>query len=119
MWWKSGGSGFTSSSSLGRTSSRDRRLWKAAIVAEAATALGKHVVQTQSYGPAARGGASKAEAIISDAEIDYPEVDTPDVSLCLSQEAYEKYANDFVAETMASDYAGALKVAEDAKGAWG
>ncbi len=69
-------------------------LLAAAIVAEAATALGKHVVQTQSYGPAARGGASKAEAIIADEEIDYPEVDTPDVSLCLSQEAYEKYAGD-------------------------
>jgi len=69
-------------------------LLAAAIVAEAATALGKHVVQTQSYGPAARGGASKAEAIIADVEIDYPEVDAPDVSLCLSQEAYEKYAKD-------------------------
>jgi 2-oxoglutarate ferredoxin oxidoreductase subunit gamma len=69
-------------------------LLAAAIVAEAATALGKHVVQTQSYGPAARGGASKAEAIIADDEIDYPEVDAPDVSLCLSQAAYDKYAGD-------------------------
>jgi len=69
-------------------------LLAAAIVAEAATALGKHVVQTQSYGPAARGGAAKAETIIADDEIDYPEVDTPDLSLCLSQEAYEKYAKD-------------------------
>jgi 2-oxoglutarate ferredoxin oxidoreductase subunit gamma len=69
-------------------------LLAAAIVAEAATALGKHVVQTQSYGPAARGGASKAEAIISDDEIDYPEVEAPDVSLCLSQAAYDKYARD-------------------------
>jgi 2-oxoglutarate ferredoxin oxidoreductase subunit gamma len=69
-------------------------LLAAAIVAEAATALGKNVVQTQSYGPAARGGASKAEAIIADDEIDYPEVDAPDVSLCLSQAAYEKYAAD-------------------------
>ena len=69
-------------------------LLAAAIVAEAATALGKNVVQTQTYGPAARGGASKAEAIIADDEIDYPEVDAPDVSLCLSQAAYEKYAGD-------------------------
>ena len=50
--------------------------------------------QTQSYGPAARGGASKAEVIVSDEEIDYPEVDAPDVSLCLSQAAYDKYAAD-------------------------
>jgi 2-oxoglutarate ferredoxin oxidoreductase subunit gamma len=69
-------------------------LLAAAIVAEAATALGKHVVQTQSYGPAARGGASKAEVIIADDEIDYPEVEALDVSLCLSQAAYEKYAAD-------------------------
>jgi 2-oxoglutarate ferredoxin oxidoreductase subunit gamma len=69
-------------------------LLAAAIVAEAATALGRHVVQTQSYGPAARGGASKAEAIIADEEIDYPEVDAPDVSLCLSQAAFDKYAGD-------------------------
>src|SRR5665647_251249 len=62
--------------------------------AHRAALAGKHVVQTQSYGPAARGGASKAEAIIADDEIDYPEVDTPDVSLCLSQAAYEKYARD-------------------------
>lgn len=69
-------------------------LLAAAIVAEGATALGKNVVQTQSYGPAARGGASKAEVIVSDEEIDYPEVDAPDINLCLSQAAYDKYALD-------------------------
>ena len=35
MWWKSGGSGFTSNPSLGRTRSRESRLWNAAIVADA------------------------------------------------------------------------------------
>jgi 2-oxoglutarate ferredoxin oxidoreductase subunit gamma len=65
-----------------------------AILAEAATALGRHVVQTQSYGPEARGGASKSEVIIADEEIDYPEVLSPDISLCLSQAAYDKYAAD-------------------------
>jgi 2-oxoglutarate ferredoxin oxidoreductase subunit gamma len=69
-------------------------LLAAAIIAEAATALGKRVVQTQSYGPEARGGASKAEVIVADEPIDYPEVDHPDVSLVLSQAAYEKYAVD-------------------------
>jgi 2-oxoglutarate ferredoxin oxidoreductase subunit gamma len=69
-------------------------LLAAAILAEAAAALGKQVVQTQSYGPEARGGASKAEVIISDESIDYPEVRRPDVSLVLSQAAYEKYARD-------------------------
>lgn len=66
----------------------------ATILAEAATALGRHVVQAQSYGPAARGGASLAEIIVSTAEIDYPEVTAPHASLCLSQEAWEKFAAD-------------------------
>ena len=69
-------------------------LLAAAIIAEAATAQGKQVVSTQSYGPAARGGASKAEVIVSDEEIDYPEVDAPMLNLCLSQAAYSKYAAD-------------------------
>jgi 2-oxoglutarate ferredoxin oxidoreductase subunit gamma len=69
-------------------------LLAAAIIAEAAAALGKHVVQTQSYGPEARGGASKAEVIVSDEPIDYPEVRQPDVNLVLSQAAYAKYAGD-------------------------
>jgi 2-oxoglutarate ferredoxin oxidoreductase subunit gamma len=66
----------------------------AAIIAEAATDLGKQVVQTQSYGPAARGGASKSEVIISDEEIDYPEVISPDVNLCLAPGAYHAYVLD-------------------------
>jgi len=69
-------------------------LLAATIIAEAATALGRRVVQTQSYGPEARGGASKAEVIIAEEPIDYPEVRRPDVSLVLSQAAYEKYAAD-------------------------
>lgn len=69
-------------------------LLAAAIIAEAATAEGRKVVATQSYGPAARGGASKAEVIIADEEIDFPEVLSPDVSLCLSQAAFDKYAAD-------------------------
>jgi len=69
-------------------------LLAAAIVAEGAAALGKHVVQTQSYGPEARGGASKSEVIVSDDDIDFPEVHTPDINLVLSQAAYVKYAAD-------------------------
>ncbi len=69
-------------------------LLAAAIIAEAAAALGRHVVQTQSYGPEARGGASKAEVIVAGEPIDYPEVRLADVSLVLSQAAYVKYAAD-------------------------
>ncbi len=67
-------------------------LLAAAIIADAAAGMGKEVVQTQSYGPEARGGASKAEIVVSDTPIDYPEVRTADVSLCLSQAAFDKYA---------------------------
>ena len=49
----------------------------ATILAEAAVSLDKQVVQTQSYGPEARGGASRAEIIVADEEIDYPEVERP------------------------------------------
>lgn len=51
----------------------------------------KYVVQTQSYGPEARGGASKSEVVISDEEIDYPKVQEPDVFIVLSRAAYLEY----------------------------
>ena len=41
------------------------------VLAEAAIHEGKNAVQTQSYGPEARGGASKAEVVVSDEDIDY------------------------------------------------
>ena len=64
----------------------------AAIIADAAAAIGRHVVQTQSYGPEARGGASKAEVVVDVDEVDFPEVTAADVTLCLSQAAFDKYA---------------------------
>lgn len=64
------------------------------ILAEAAIIDGHNVVQTQSYGPAARGGASKAEVIISSGDIDYPQVEQPDVFLGLNQESVLKYMTD-------------------------
>ncbi len=51
----------------------------------------KNAIQTQSYGPEARGGASKSEVIVSSGEIDYPKVRKPDLLLALTQEAYNKY----------------------------
>jgi 2-oxoglutarate ferredoxin oxidoreductase subunit gamma len=67
-------------------------LLAATILGDAAVATGKEVLQTQSYGPEARGGASRAEVIISTAEIDYPELEAPDVTLCLSQESFNRFA---------------------------
>ena len=64
------------------------------ILAEAATIYeNMNAVQSQSYGPEARGGASKSEVIISPGEIDHPEVLEPDVVVALSQEAFRKFAS--------------------------
>lgn len=63
------------------------------ILAEAASIVeGKHAVQSQSYGPEARGGASKSEVIISDGPIDYPKATVVDACLAMTQEAADKYA---------------------------
>ncbi len=50
-----------------------------------------YAVQTQSYGPEARGGASRTEIVISDSEIDYPKVQYPDIFVAMSHEALVKY----------------------------
>lgn len=64
------------------------------ILAEAAIYDGKNVTQTQSYGPEARGGASRSEVIIADGDIDYPKVTQADLVLCMSQESCDKYFYD-------------------------
>lgn len=65
----------------------------AAVILGRAAALyaNKHVVQTQSYGPEARGGASASAVIISDEPIHYPKVTNPDIYAIMSEEAYKKY----------------------------
>jgi 2-oxoglutarate ferredoxin oxidoreductase subunit gamma len=68
------------------------------ILGEAAALFeGRNAVQTQSYGPEARGGSSKSEVIISDGEIDYPKAVAPDFLLALTQEACDKYTHDLKA----------------------
>lgn len=61
------------------------------VLAEAAILDDKNAVQTQSYGPEARGGSSKAEVVISDADIDYPKATDPDYLLALTADAYRTY----------------------------
>lgn len=61
---------------------------------------GKFVAQTQSYGPEARGGSSKAEVVISDAPIDYPKAMKLDLLLCLTQKACDEYYMDLKTEGM-------------------
>jgi len=64
------------------------------ILAEAAAVHdGLNAVQTQSYGPEARGGASRSEVIIARGEIDYPKVMVADLLLCMSQEACDRFYN--------------------------
>ena len=65
------------------------------IMAKAASIYeGKEAVQSQSYGPEARGGASKSEVIISETIIDYPKVTKCDALLAMTQEACNKYSDD-------------------------
>jgi 2-oxoglutarate ferredoxin oxidoreductase subunit gamma len=62
------------------------------ILAEAAALFdGKNAVQSQDYGPEARGGASKSEVIVSGGEIGYPKVMAADLLLAMSQESVDKY----------------------------
>ncbi|MBU6997296.1 MAG: 2-oxoacid:ferredoxin oxidoreductase subunit gamma [Theionarchaea archaeon] len=51
-------------------------------------------VQTQSYGPEARGGASRSEVIISDEPIAFPGVMEADILVAMSQPAFDKYTDD-------------------------
>ncbi len=50
-----------------------------------------NISQTQSYGPEARGGACKAEVVISDEFIDYMKVDQADIFVAYNQVGYERY----------------------------
>ncbi|GAW92248.1 2-oxoacid:acceptor oxidoreductase family protein [Calderihabitans maritimus] len=59
----------------------------------------KEVAQTQSYGPEARGGACRAEVVISDELIDYTKTLNPDIFVAMSQPAFDKYINDINPET--------------------
>lgn len=48
----------------------------------------------QSYGPEARGNASRSDVIISDGDIDYPMATQIDFFLATTQEAVERYSHD-------------------------
>jgi 2-oxoglutarate ferredoxin oxidoreductase subunit gamma len=64
------------------------------IIGKAAAVFdGKEAVQTQSYGPEARGGACSANLVIDQNRIDYPLVSNVDIMILMSQEAYTTYRN--------------------------
>jgi 2-oxoglutarate ferredoxin oxidoreductase subunit gamma len=54
----------------------------------------KNAIQTQSYGPSARGGHSKCDVKISDQDMLYPFVETPDYLVVMSQQAFAKYIHE-------------------------
>ncbi len=65
----------------------------AIILAEAAVLHeGMNATQSQSYGAAARGGATRSDIIISEDEINFPVVIQPNVLICLTQEAYTTFS---------------------------
>jgi 2-oxoglutarate ferredoxin oxidoreductase subunit gamma len=65
----------------------------AAIILAEAAVLHENLmaVQSQIYGPAARGGATRTDVIISESNINFPKVLQPNVLVCLTQEAYNQY----------------------------
>jgi len=62
------------------------------IIGQAAAIFeGKNVVLTQDYGPEARGGACRADVVVSDERMLYPYINAPSVLVAMSQEAYNRY----------------------------
>ncbi len=65
----------------------------AAIILAEAAVLHENLVavQSQSYGPEARGGSTRADVIIAESPIYFPKVIQPNVLVCLTQQAYTSY----------------------------
>ncbi len=65
----------------------------AIILAEAAVIHeDMNATQCQSYGAAARGGATRSDIILDGEEINFPVVTQPNILVCLTQEAYNSFA---------------------------
>ena len=65
------------------------------ILAEAAGVHeGRYVVQTQAYGPEARGGAARADVLIADEPILFHKARRLDILVCLSQQAADRFLAD-------------------------
>ncbi|MDR2825491.1 MAG: 2-oxoacid:acceptor oxidoreductase family protein [Deltaproteobacteria bacterium] len=63
----------------------------AILLADAGLHEGHNAVQLQSYGPEARGGATRSDVIISDGTIYYPKVEQPNYLVALTNQAMGKY----------------------------
>ena len=65
------------------------------IIGKAACVFSEYnSVQSQSYGPEARGGAARSEVIISDEKIGYPRPVGIDIVVAMAQEAFDTYRDD-------------------------
>jgi 2-oxoglutarate ferredoxin oxidoreductase subunit gamma len=84
-------------------------LGKAAVICE-----GKHAIQTQSYGAAARGGAARSDVIISGDIIVYPNITAPDVLAAFTTEAYEKNKDELKPDAIVIIDGGLVTVPDDA-----
>ena len=71
------------------------------IIGKAASVfMDYNAVQSQSYGPEARGGAARSEIIISDEKIGYPRPTGVDLLVAMSQESFDTYRDDLNKDTM-------------------
>ncbi len=70
------------------------------LLARCAVSKSLYAVQTQSYGPASRGGFSKGEVVVSDERIGYPFVKKPDILVAMLQEAYDRFIDDVKESTL-------------------
>ncbi len=69
----------------------------ALLLADAAVRAGLNATHSQAYGPESRGGASKADVIVSDEPIAYPIAARVDALVALTQESCDRYRPDLVA----------------------
>jgi 2-oxoglutarate ferredoxin oxidoreductase subunit gamma len=70
------------------------------ILAEAVLLSGRQAAYSQVFGPESRGGASRADVVISEGEIGFPLAEALDVLVTLSQEALERYRPDLRDEAL-------------------
>ena len=71
------------------------------IIGKAASVfMDYNAVQSQSYGPEARGGAARSEVIVSDEKIGYPRPTSVDLLVAMSQESFDTYRGDIKKDTV-------------------
>ncbi len=71
------------------------------IIGKAASVfMDYNAVQSQSYGPEARGGAARSEVIVSDEKIGYPRPQSVDLFVAMSQESFDTYRTDIRKDTV-------------------